>query len=42
VTKGIGHGLGFSQYGANELAKSGYSYKELLSYYYEGVEIKQR
>lgn len=41
VTKGIGHGLGFSQYGANELAKQGHKYRELLEYYYEGVEIEK-
>lgn len=41
VTKGIGHGLGFSQYGANELAKQGQKYRELLEYYYEGVEIER-
>lgn len=39
VTKGIGHGLGFSQYGANQLAKKDYKYRELLKYYYEGVEV---
>ncbi len=39
VTKGIGHGLGFSQYGADQLAKKGYKYRELLEYYYEGVEV---
>ena len=39
VTKGLGHGLGFSQYGANELAKEGKDYKEILSYYYKNVEI---
>lgn len=41
VTKGIGHGLGFSQYGANELAKQGQKYRELLEYYYKGVEIER-
>lgn len=41
VTKGIGHGLGFSQYGANQLAKQGQKYRELLQYYYEGVEIER-
>lgn len=41
VTKGIGHGLGFSQYGANQLAKQGHKYRELLEYYYDGVEVTQ-
>lgn len=38
-TKGYGHGVGMSQYGANELAKRGYTYKEILKYYYIGTEI---
>ena len=40
LTKGIGHGLGFSQYGANELAKRGYKYRELLDYYYHEIKIE--
>ena len=39
VTKGKGHGLGLSMYGACELAKSGKSYQEILKHYYTGVEI---
>lgn len=42
VTKGIGHGLGFSQYGAQQLALKGYSCAELLHYYYTDVEIEMR
>lgn len=38
-TKGYGHGVGMSQYGANVLAKRGYSYDEILKYYYTGVNI---
>lgn len=38
--KGIGHGIGLSQHGANEMAKEGSTYKEILSYYYTGIEIK--
>ncbi len=41
VTKGIGHGLGFSQYGAEKRAEKGWDYEELLSYYYQDVEIKK-
>ncbi|MCD8151579.1 MAG: SpoIID/LytB domain-containing protein [Clostridiales bacterium] len=41
VTKGIGHGLGFSQYGAQQLAGQGFSYKELLEYYYPDVIIEK-
>lgn len=38
-TKGYGHGVGLSQYGANELAKQGYNYKEIIKHYYNNVEI---
>ncbi|MFD1780803.1 stage II sporulation protein D [Fredinandcohnia salidurans] len=38
-TKGNGHGVGMSQYGANGMAKEGKSYKEIITYYYQGVEI---
>lgn len=38
-TKGYGHGVGMSQYGANELAKLGYSYEEILKHYYSGIEL---
>lgn len=38
-TKGYGHGVGMSQYGANLLAKKGYSYDEILKYYYTGINI---
>ncbi|MCD8148967.1 MAG: SpoIID/LytB domain-containing protein [Clostridiales bacterium] len=41
VTKGIGHGLGFSQYGAERMAEQGAVYTELLSYYYQGVKIEK-
>lgn len=39
VTKGLGHGLGLSLYGAKELAKSGKSYTEILQHYYTGVYL---
>ena len=41
VSKGLGHGLGLSQYGANELAKEGKGYQEILQYYYKGVSIEK-
>ena len=40
-TKGYGHGVGMSQYGAQGMALNGYSYEEILKYYYQGVEIKK-
>ncbi|SFP95022.1 stage II sporulation protein D [Lachnospiraceae bacterium XBB1006] len=36
---GFGHGLGLSQNGANELAKKGYNYKKILSFFYQGVTM---
>jgi len=41
VTKGYGHGVGMSQYGANGMAKEGYSYKEIIDHYYKDVEVKK-
>ncbi len=40
TTRGYGHGVGMSQYGANEMSKLGYSYEEILKYYYNQVEIE--
>lgn len=40
-TRGYGHGVGLSQYGAQGMAKEGYTYDEILKYYYSGVEIKK-
>lgn len=39
TTKGFGHGVGMSQYGADALAKDGYTYDEILVYYYRGVSL---
>lgn len=41
TTKGYGHGVGMSQYGAQAMALKGYKYDEILKYYYQGVEIKR-
>lgn len=41
TTKGIGHGLGMSQNTANEMAKEGKKYNEILQYFYEGTEMKE-
>lgn len=38
-TKGYGHGVGMSQYGANFMAESGKTYKEIVSHYYNGTEV---
>lgn len=39
--KGIGHGVGLSQKGAKFLAERGYNYKEIIKFYYQGVEIQK-
>ncbi|MBE6145188.1 MAG: stage II sporulation protein D [Firmicutes bacterium] len=39
ITKGYGHGVGMSQYGANNMAKIGYTYEEILKYYYQDIKI---
>lgn len=36
---GYGHGVGMSQYGANEMAKRGAGWREILMHYYTGIEI---
>lgn len=36
---GYGHGVGMSQYGADYMAKQGYTYKEILAHYYTDCEI---
>lgn len=38
-TKGYGHGVGLSQYGANGYAKNGYSYTWILDHYYPGTTL---
>ena len=40
-TKGYGHGVGMSQYGAQGMAKEGYTYDKILKHYYVGTEIKK-
>ncbi|MGE5329829.1 MAG: stage II sporulation protein D [Deltaproteobacteria bacterium] len=39
--KGFGHGVGLSQCGADALAQKGCNYKDILGYYYKGVQIKE-
>ena len=39
LCRGKGHGLGFSQYGGNELAKNGSSWKEILEEYFTEMDI---
>lgn len=37
---GFGHGIGMSQTGANEMAKQGKDYKEILSMFYHDISVK--
>lgn len=41
ISKGFGHGVGMSQYGAQQLAQQGYKYNEILKYYYTGIDFKK-
>ena len=38
ISKGYGHRVGMSQYGAEAMAVSGSTYEEILSYYYPGTQ----
>lgn len=37
---GYGHGIGMSQNGANEMAREGKTYEEILQFFYPGTEVK--
>ena len=41
TTRGYGHGVGMSQYGAEGMARAGYKYDEILKYYYTDVKIEK-
>lgn len=41
VSYGKGHGVGMSQYGANDLAKAGKKYPEILGHYYQGTKLEK-
>ncbi|NLL42293.1 MAG: stage II sporulation protein D [Firmicutes bacterium] len=38
---GYGHGVGMSQYGAQEMAVNGYGYAEILKYYYQEIDLQE-
>ncbi len=40
TVKGHGHGAGMSQYGADYMARQGFSWQEILRHYYAGIEIE--
>ena len=37
--KGMGHGVGLCQWGALDLAESGWNYRQILKFYYKGVKV---
>lgn len=39
ATKGYGHGVGLSQFGANQLSQQGKKYNEILRHYYPGTVL---
>lgn len=41
TTHGYGHGLGLSKYGAEAMARAGYSYREIINHYYPNTYIEK-
>lgn len=41
TSRGVGHGLGLSQYSANEMAKTGDTYVDILKNFFEGTELRE-
>lgn len=41
LCKGLGHGMGLSQYGGNELAKEGKTYEQIIFTYFPDVILKK-
>ena len=39
---GFGHRVGMSQYGAQTMARLGFSYQTILQYYYQGAEVERQ
>lgn len=39
--KGFGHFVGLCQWGAKEMAKQGWNFKQILAYYYPGTRLKK-
>lgn len=40
-SKGYGHGVGMSQWGANVMAKNGSDYSSILKHYYTGIDLEE-
>ena len=41
TTRGYGHGVGMSQWGAKALAEQGADYRAILAHYYPGTELRR-
>jgi len=41
TTRGFGHRVGMSQYGADAMAVNGSTYEEILNHYYQGIQISE-
>ncbi|MMZ65026.1 hypothetical protein D1872_274000 [compost metagenome] len=41
TTYGYGHGVGMSQWGANGMAKNGYTAAQILKHYYTGISFEE-
>tara|TARA_Y100000780_G_scaffold232594_1_gene268481 strand:+ start:149644 stop:150741 length:1098 start_codon:yes stop_codon:yes gene_type:complete len=39
--RGFGHGVGLCQFGALEMAKRGYTYRQILKHYFPSLELKK-
>ncbi len=40
--RGFGHGVGMSQYGARGHARAGYSYQDILAFYFAGTHVESQ
>ena len=41
TTRGYGHGVGLSQYGAKAMAEGGSGWREILTYYFPGTQVHE-
>jgi len=41
IGKGYGHGVGLCQWGAKKMGDFGFTYKDILSFYFPGCEVKR-
>lgn len=39
--RGFGHGVGMSQYGALGMSKQGFSYRDILAFYFTGTQVQR-